>query len=296
MLPMQKGIAWFLFSRFSFALAAAVVKFFPYSAMQFNFVRGVFVCLAVFPLLWFRRGIKAFISKSPILMTSRIICASVGLMCFYYTFQTMPFAKAITIGATQTFLTPVFAKIFLKEQVGFRRWAAIIIGYIGIWFALDPVYSGIDFPEIIALVNVVLTAASNTMSKRLVSKDSPQLLMFYAGVASIALVGVLWMSESYWTSIVHMDPWPIMQMTGFVMMLFLMGPLAFCGQFGYLKAYTYTDLSLLVPYEYSSFIFATVIGYVIFQEVPETTTLVAMTFIIFATTLLTASEMKRPIK
>lgn len=288
----QKGILWFLFSRFSFSLSAVVIREFPFSPLQFNFIRAFFVSVVLFPVIWFSRKRKPFRSHQPVLMTLRVVLASVGLMCFYYTFQTMTLAKAMTIASTQTFLTPVFAKIFLKEKVGIRRWLAISMGYLGIWIALDPIYSGIDFPEFIALVNVVLTATVNTMSKKLVHNDSPFLVMFYAGIASLLLVGIPWVTQPSWNLVLSLPTWPNMSLIMFLTLVCTLGPFGFFGQFGYLKAYTFADLSLLMPYEYFSFIFFTLLGYMFFDQIPATNVWVAMGIIIFGTTLLASYELR----
>ena len=288
-----KGILWFLMSRFSFALSASMVKFFPYSAFQFNLLRGLFTLTTLGPYLYKTKGIQAFHVKRPFFMATRLLVGVSGLICYYYTFQLMDLAKAVTIAATQTFLTPLLAKFFLDEKVGAHRWLAISIGYVGVWFALDPVHTGIEFPEWIAIAHVLLSASSNIMTKKILREETAETTMFYGGVTSIVVVPIVWLITSHWGAFWGMEPWPMMTIGMFLMLFFLFGPTGFLGQYGYMKSFTYADLSLLMPYEYSSFVFAAVIGYVGFGEVPATTTWIAMVCIILATTILASMEAHR---
>lgn len=288
----RKGILWFIGGRFSFALAGTAIKFFPFTSIQFNFIRGLFVSLVLFPILY-RRGIKSFYSSQPILLFSRILLAAGGLMCQYYAIQNMSFAKATTLVALQTLLIPVFAKIFLGEHVGFQRWLAIIVGYIGIWIAVDPIYTGIDFAEMMALLCALIAAVVNVMSKQLVKTHTPEILMFYAALLAVVLIGIMWIFWSYWAPYFNARPWPNMTIIDFMILLLCLGPVGIVAQFGYLKAFTYADLSLLAPYEYISFIFAIFFGYVFFDEIPVRSTWVGMGLIVCATVLVTSYEIRQ---
>jgi drug/metabolite transporter (DMT)-like permease len=292
----NQGILWFMSSRLSFALAGIVIKLFPEnSALQFNFIRAAFIMLLVVPVIFIynRKELDwraPFKSKNPSLMVIRVVLGTIGLICFYYTFQTMTFAKAITIASASTFLTPLFAKFFLGETIGVHRMIAISVGYIGVWYALDPMYSGIDIYEIIALINVILTASVQTISKKILIKDKPFVLMFYTAMFSVFMAFCTWSSQAPITAITGFDAWPTLTLTGFVVLLFCMGPFSFMGQFGYLKAFKKVDLSLLMPYDYTNFVFAALFGYFIFNEIPDVNTWVAMGLIILATALLTIYE------
>jgi drug/metabolite transporter (DMT)-like permease len=291
----NQGILWFLSSRLCFAMAGILIKYFPNSALQFNFVRSSFVLFFVIPVLYFANPNQwdwwsPFKSKNPSLMLIRVVLGSIGLICFYYTFQTMPFAKAFTLAASSTFLTPIFAKIFLKEKIGLYRGLSIAVGYIGVWYALDPVYSGVDLPEFVALLNVVITATVNTISKKLLVKDKPFILMLYAALFSIFLSIVVWSGQGVIHDIMGINPWPDFSLWTYVLLVLLLGPLAFMGQYGYLCAFRKTDLSLLMPYEYTNFVFAALLGYFFFAEIPEKNTWLAMGIIILATSLLAVYE------
>lgn len=288
---MEKGIKWFLLSRVSFSLVCAIVKYFPYASVQFNFMRGVFISLYLVPKLWFKNGVKAFRSSRPILMTVRVILALIGLVCYYYTFQKMTFAKAVTLGSSYTFFTPLFAKIFLKEEIGIQRVMAMSIAYAGVWIALDPLYSGIDFFEIVALINVLLTAIVNTMSKALVSKDPPELLMAYTSILTVVCIGLAWILFDVWAPSFGVKPWPAIPLFTFIGLTLLVGLLGYLAQFSYLKSFTYADLSLLMPFEYSGFVMSILLGYLVFGEVPVFTTWVGMVLIMSAIGVLTSYEL-----
>ncbi len=288
----KKGILWFVGGRFSFALVGTAIKFFPFASVQFNFIRGLFVSIFLLPILC-RRGVKAFYSVHPLLLATRIFLAAVGLMCQYYAIQNMTFAKATTLVAVQTLLIPVFAKIFLGEQVGLQRWIAIIIGYIGIWIAVDPVYTGIDFSEMMALSCAMIAAVVNVMSKQLVKTHAPEVLMFYAAATAVLLIGCAWYFWPYWAPALNIRPWPNMTLMELGILLICLGPIGMLAQYGYLKSYTYADLSLLAPYEYTSFIFSIFFGYVCFDEMPALSTWCGMSLIILATIMVTSYEIKQ---
>jgi len=80
------------------------------------------------------------------LLTSiRVILFFFGFSTFYISLTIMPLATATALFFASPFLMTVFALLFLKEEVGIRRWSAVIIGFVGVYIILNPDFNDFDY-------------------------------------------------------------------------------------------------------------------------------------------------------
>jgi drug/metabolite transporter (DMT)-like permease len=285
------GIFWILVCKFSFALMLGLVKFLNiYPTLQLNFIRSLTVLGFALPLL-LRRGLQSFKVTQIWVQIARVICGAFGIMCFFYTFRMLPLAKATTLMSSQTLVVPIMASLFLKEHIGWKRWFAVVVGYIGIWVAVRPDYGDLEFAEMVGMVGAVLAAGANVAAKKLVSSHSPLLLMFYSAVTSVVLLGGFWIiSPCLLTHFPTIEPWEPLRNQDLFFLL-LTGILAMIAQYSYLKAYKFSDISFLAPFDYTKFLFSISIGYFIFQEIPDLNTWLGILLIVISTFYITHQEM-----
>jgi drug/metabolite transporter (DMT)-like permease len=182
-----------------------------------------------------------------------------GLSWFAYftSFQGLPLATATVLSFSAVLFVTALAGPILGEKVGWRRWSATLVGFMGVVAIVRPGAVEIGWPVIAALVSASLSAAIMLTTKVLSRSEGTQTIMFYIGVVTtaialpMALPGLTW--PGWWN------------------MLLLLGT-ASCGPLAmvlWINAIRRADASLIAPISYVRLIFATAFGLVLFNELPD---------------------------
>ena len=98
-------------------------------------------------LLYLKLTKKPIVFKTqyPLLTFCRVILFFFGFSSFYISLTVMPLATATALFFVTPFLITIFAHFFLKEEIGIRRWSAVIIGFIGVYIILNPDFNNFDY-------------------------------------------------------------------------------------------------------------------------------------------------------
>ncbi len=286
-----QAAGWIILCRTAFIGMMALVKFLPYQTLQVNLCRSGINMVIVLLILGYQRKLY-FKSKQPKLQLVRVLCGAFGMMCYYYAFRNLDMAKASTLLFAQALMLPVFAMIFLHEKSGWRRILAVIIGYVGIWVALDPVYEQFTYAEGIALLAAALGAGAMVSGKKLTATDDTLLLMFYSGLTTVMLLGPLFAFDISLFGLIEEVHWETMILGDWKYILFIVG-CSLTAQYSYIRAYKIGDIGFLAPFEYLKFILSLVIGYLFFSEMPEFTTYIGAAIVVSSTLYLTKREIKK---
>lgn len=167
---------------------------------------------------------------------------------------------AVTLGAA----------LFLREAVGWRRWLAIAIGFTGVLFIIRPGLGAFDPDSLYAVLGVIGLAARDVVTRR-VPKSIPTSVIALQAFVAIGLLGIAMMPVT--------KGWQTM--TGET--IGLMAAAGLCGIIGYFAITTSLrlgEVSAVSPFRYTRLVFALVIGYLIFGEVPDAAMLVGATLIV----------------
>ena len=174
----------------------------------------------------------------------------------------LPLAEATAIGFTgPLFITALSAPV-LGERVGWHRWLAVFLGLAGVLFIVRPGGAVWHWSVITTLLGAISFAIFQLLTRRLASQDKHQTTLLYTSLA-----GTFWASllvPFFWTqpSLIH---GLIFLITGF------MGAGA---HFFLIQAFSYAQASLLAPFNYSKLIWVTILGYIVFGEVPGVDTVI----------------------
>tara|TARA_R110002050_G_scaffold44262_2_gene105553 strand:- start:11606 stop:12532 length:927 start_codon:yes stop_codon:yes gene_type:complete len=286
-----QAAGWIILCRAAFIGMMALVKFLPYQTLQVNLCRSVINMAIVLLVLAYQRKLH-FKSKQPKLQLVRVICGAFGMMCYYYAFRNLDMAKASTLLFAQALILPVLAMIFLHEKSGWRRILAVVIGYIGIWVALDPVYEEFSYAEGIALLAAALGAGAMVSGKKLTATDNTLLLMFFSGLATVSLLAPLFVFDISLFGMIEKVHWQPMLLDDWKYILLIV-LCSLTAQYSHIRSYKIGDIGFLAPFEYLKFIFSLVIGYLFFAEFPETTTYIGAAIVMGSTLYLTKRELKK---
>jgi len=189
-------------------------------------------------------------------------------LCFFSGLSTIQVAEASAIMFTAPLILTALAPFVLKEKVGIRRWASVLIGFAGAMIIIRPGQDAIAVGAFWVLGAAACYACYQISTRLLSGQDSVLTTLFYS-----ALLGAIIMSVVVPFDFQPPTPidWAIMALAG------LFGTL---GHFCMIKALTLTEASKLAPYSYTNLIWATIIGYVLFNDLPDLWTFVGAGVII----------------
>jgi drug/metabolite transporter (DMT)-like permease len=254
------GILWMLATMLCFIALDAVMKHLmeSYSLLQVTWARFFFATIAVIPICG-RRLPALAISRSPGLQSLRSVLLMTTTGLFNAGIKTTPLATATTIMFLGPLLITVLSIPLLGEKVGPRRWAGVIAGFIGAVIVVRPWqgdFGGLGY-GILFLVAAAFTNANYQILTRKVRADDPLTSLLFTATAGAIVTSFIvpW----FWT-------WPTA--TGWLLF-------AACGFFGGLGHYCLihalksAPASVVAPFTYSSIIWATLFGLIIWNEFPD---------------------------
>lgn len=268
------GIAMVLLAFFLFSCVDVSAKWLSISAIpviQVAFFR-FFGHLVITSVQAAGRGFKnARISReqAPLILLRGALLAATTL-CNFVALRYLP----LTTAATITFSAPVFVCALsgplLGEKVGPWRWGAIVVGFIGVVIALRP-ESGFHWSMLFSVAAALCFALYALMSRKLAGKVSVGSLQFYSGVVGTVVLGPLALSTWVWpeTSL----QWGLLAGIGCI---------AWVGHEFFTRAHGYAPASTLTPFSYVLIAYMSFWGWMVFDQLPDTTTLVAAAIMIAA--------------
>jgi len=265
--PIQ-GILLMIAAVASFTLMNAFVKLIgpDYHATQLSFIRNVVAALVILPLL-LRSGGVAFL-KTRRLGThfTRGFIGVAGNVLFFFTVQILTVSDVIVISQTVPLFVTVMAVIFLGEYVGYRRWLAIIAGFIGVLIAINPTGS-FETASLLALLATIFWAATIILVSSLAITESPLTIAFYFMVIGAIITGAV-------------QPWYWQPLSPSTFWLFIgVGISGASGQLLMSYALKMAEASIVSPFNYTAILWAIVFDSILWGILPTWTTLVGATII-----------------
>lgn len=277
-----KGATILIFAAALFTLGVALIKFagerIPVIQLLFLRQLGMLVMLSPALVQNFPENIR---TNRPGLQLIRIFFALIALLGGFTAAVNMPLAEATTLGFAKSFFVTVFAVLILSEQVGPYRWAAIVVGFVGVGVMVQPGAAGFSLYGLYALAGAA-AAGLVMVIIRLLSKTETSTSIIGFQVFG---VGIVTMVPAY---LAWVPPTP---REWFVIVA--IGVVSFFAQKANIYAYKNGEASLLASLDYVRLLFATVFGYVLFQQLPQFSTWVGAGIIIFAAVFTVYRESKR---
>jgi drug/metabolite transporter (DMT)-like permease len=248
-----------LATMFCFIALDAVMKYLLqfHSLVQVTWARFFFATLVAaiacgnrLPTLIRSRMPGAQFARSTLLMTTT------GL--FNAGIRTVPLATATTIMFLSPILVTVLSIPLLAEKVGIRRWAGVIVGFIGALVVVQPWESGFGGLGVGALFLLAASFSNSTYQiiTRRVRGDDPMTSLLYTAAAGAVVTSILVPWHWAWPSLLE---WVLFVASG------LFGGI---GHLCLIRAFRVAPASAVVPFSYSSLVWATLFGVVIFHEFP----------------------------
>lgn len=265
------GIAVMLFGIFLFVVNDTLGKWLvaTYSVGQVLLIRSAAALLILVPLIW-RTGITPlFRVEQPRMQATRVAFSTFEVFCFYTAVIYLPLADVMTFWLAAPIYVAALSPIFLGEHVGWRRWSAIVIGFIGVIVALQPSAATLTMPAFVAIAGSFAFAFMMLTGRSL--RATPDItLVFWQTVGALllglALAPVTWVMPD-----------------GFdFALLALLGVVAMFAHMCINRALKLADAATVAPFQYTLLFWAVIFGYFVFGDVPRLAMLTGAAIIVGA--------------
>lgn len=279
------GIASFIGNLLLMALLAATVRELvnrDYPLAEVLLFRYLFASGFFWVILISTVGLAGLITQRPFDHAVRSLSGVVSLGLLYFAITRIPLADATAIAYAAPIFITVLSIFLLREVIGLRRWLAVIAGFAGVLLIAKPEADGFDIGVIAAAASAFTGALVAIWLRKLSSSDKPVTIgLYYNSLGS--LVCLVWVSMSGW-----LTP------RGDELLLFLGFGLG-CGlqQWLLTVSFRYAEASLLAPFEYLAMVFAAIVGFVLWGEVPVLTTWIGAAIIAASGLFIFARRRKR---
>ncbi|MEE1242985.1 DMT family transporter [Frisingicoccus sp.] len=255
----QKGIMFILISAFSFALMNLFVQLAgDINPIQKSFFRNLISFLFAASILLKDRDFS-FQKRNLKYLILRSALGTIGILCNYYALGHLLLSDASMLNKLSPFVVLICSYIFLKEKMNGIQVFSIIVAFIGSLFIIRPGFSLTDMlPALVGLAGAIAAGGAYTTVRYLGLRGErgPFIVFFFSAFSCIAVLPYI---------ILNFEPMTLKQLG----MLLLAGLAASGGQFGVTYAYKYAPASDISIYDYTQVIFAAVLGFVVFGQVPD---------------------------
>jgi drug/metabolite transporter (DMT)-like permease len=251
-----------------------------YGPFQIILVRGGVMAVALAPFA-LAQGPMPATAGTPLKLVGRSLLAFGGQAMGIAAIAALPLAQAQSLSFTKGFIVLGLAALILREQVGVRRWAAMVIGLAGVLIMLQP-SQGFNPEELLALGSAACFAGSTIIVKALTRQADRLTLIFWGAVGQSVLA--LPLALFWWVAPTPGD-WGIMLCLGLVAIVL---------QVAMLSAWRLGEVSALAPLDYLRLVTGTALGFLAFGETPEPEMFAGAGLIIVANIVAVARNRRTP--
>jgi drug/metabolite transporter (DMT)-like permease len=177
-------------------------------------------------------------------------------LAFFTSLKSLPLADATVIFFSSTFMLTAASALFLKERVGIHRWSAVVVGFVGVIIAMNPRGGGDLQAYLLVLAATTIYAMIFVSGKHLSRNDSVISLVFslQLGMGFMATLALPWV----WVPVSLVE----------LGQLVVLAVIALFAHYLFAAAFARADVSALAPFEYTALLWATGIGYLVWQDIP----------------------------
>ena len=286
-----KGIFFIMTGMAFFSIQDSLIKYIYEDVALFELYFGRTLIQSIILLSFVLLTKKTIILKThyPVLTLVRVVCFFFGFSFFYISLTFMTLAMTSALFFSCPIFMSMFAKFFLKEKIGIRRWSAIFVGFIGVLIVLNPSLEEFNFFKLAPVACALCYATSMTITKYTSSKDSIYTQMTWLYIFAIFASIIIFLvsgdgkfnnfSDSTMQFIFRewftnpAEAWPY---------VLVMGIVASISFFCVFSAYSIASPSIVSLFEYSYIVWAMLAGYILFETIPVPRTFIGAAIIIGA--------------
>jgi drug/metabolite transporter (DMT)-like permease len=263
------GILFMLASITLYSCLDAVAKWTVamYAASQFLLIRGATSFAVLLPFVA-RNNFAALKNvPRPGLQVVRVALAVTEVILFFTAIYYLPLADTITCYLSAPIIVVALSAIVLGEKVGWRRWSAVLVGFIGVIIAMRPSTSSISFGALVAVAGAFVSAVLMLVTRQL--RGTSQTFMAFSHICGTFTFGAV-LAPFQWIT----PQW------SHVGIFLIAGVISVSGLLCANRSLTLAPASVLAPYKFTAILFAALFGYLVFGDIPPLTTIVGAAIIV----------------
>ncbi|MDR6819649.1 drug/metabolite transporter (DMT)-like permease [Neorhizobium sp. 2083] len=242
-----------------FALNDAMGKWLvaSYGLGQVVLVRSLAALLILVPMVWKAGFGNLLVVERPGMQFFRVAFSTAEVFCFYYAVMYLPLADVMTYWLAAPIYVAACSPFLLGEKVGWRRWTAIAVGFVGVIITLEPSSAMFSLPAVISIIGSAAFAFM-LISGRFLRGTPDSTLVFFqvmgAGIAGLAFAPVDWS--------------PIASSRD-LLLLGLLGIVAMAAHMLVNRALKISDAATVAPLQYTLLLWAVIFGWMFFGDTPR---------------------------
>jgi drug/metabolite transporter (DMT)-like permease len=253
------GIGLMLLAMLLFVVMDALAKWLvsaEMSAIQLIAIRSWIIIPLILLMLAAKGEMNELATRHPWRHILRGCFGFFAPLAFFTSLKSLPLADATVIFFSSTFMLTAASALFLKERVGIHRWSAVVVGFVGVIIAMNPRGGGDLQAYLLVLAATIIYAMIFVSGKHLSRHDSVISLVFslQLGMGFMATLALPWV----WVPVSLVE----------LGQLAVLAVIALFAHYLFAAAFARADVSALAPFEYTALLWATGIGYLVWQDIP----------------------------
>ena len=284
-----KGIVFILIAMMVFSVQDGIMKHIYnfVSLYEIYLIRTVVSFVLILLFLIITKKPIVFKSQYPLLTFTRVILFFFGFSSFYVSLTVLPLGTATALFFVTPFLITIFAHFFLKEEIGLRRWSAVVVGFIGVYITLNPDFSNFNYLSLLPILCALCYSLSMIIIKKTSDKDSvyTQTFTFYIGAIIISIIFYFIIGDGQYNVSDHpasqfiFREW-FVDFNSNILLMTATGVTATLAFLFLFTAYSIASPAVVSPFEYSILFWSPLVGWLYFDEIPSLNTVIGILIIV----------------
>lgn len=271
------AVAYFCFA--SLNLVSKALYEYHINPMTITFYRGLFCVFLFMPfaLMMLRRGEVLNFSK---INLYKGLIDFLSIPAWIMAVSNINIPEAVGLSYVTPLMTAVLAIIFLKDRFSIDKWIVMLVGLVGVYIIVKPNTDNFNYHIIYVFIACALWAAGSILTKNLTNRQHPTIIVFVTNIVIVLLALPFFISNPY------------LMKSNEMLLCLIMSATAGGGYYFLSKAYSYANLSNLVPYDYLRLIFATISAYIFYGQVIDINTVIGSMLIFGGAAYLIRKQLK----
>ena len=284
-----KGIVFILIAMMVFSVQDGIMKHIYnfVSLYEIYLIRTVISFVLILIFLIITKQPIVFRTQYLVLTITRVILFFFGFSSFYVSLTVLPLGTATALFFVTPFLITIFAHFFLKEEIGIRRWAAIVVGFIGVYITLNPDFSNFNYLSLLPILCAFCYSLSMIIIKKTSDKDSvyTQTFTFYIGAIILSIIFYFIIGDGQYNTSNHpasqfiFREW-FVDFNNNILLMAATGVTATLAFLFLFTAYSIASPAVVSPFEYSILFWSPLVGWLYFDEIPSLNTVIGILIIV----------------
>ena len=239
-------------------LSDAIVKTLTahYPTGQILFVRALFVFLPILLFTWRGGGLAVLRVHNLKGQSARALCVVGSAACYITGLNYLPLTDMVAIGFANPLVVTALAPVFLAERVGWRRWTAVLVGFLGVLFMVRPAGEAAHWAVVFPMAAVMFGATRDLVTRHLSRSDRTEAVLFFS--TTVILLAGLATWPFGWNTL---DPRHLWHFLG-------IGLLVGGAHFMMIESFRLGEAAVVSPFKYANMIWATLFGFLLFGHLP----------------------------